>query len=76
MVALNCDSDGFQILVLLASLVILAIQENLVILVIPKNVVILVNLVSLTFLVHLVFLVNLYSDSLESSDSGEWGVSG
>ena len=46
------------------------------ILVIPKNVVILVNLVNLMFLVHLVFLVNLYSDSLESSDFGEWGVSG
>ena len=35
-----------------------------------------VILVNFMFLNHLVFLVNLYSDSLESSDSGEWGVSG
>ena len=34
------------------------------------------RMVNLMFLVHLVFLVNLFSDSLESSDSGEWGVSG
>ena len=32
------------------------------------------NLVNLMILVHLVFLVNLHSDSLESSDSGAFLV--